>query len=136
MMISTKGRYAMRVVIDLAQNKDEGFISLKNIAERQKISLKYLEIIISNLNKAGFVESKRGNDGGYRLVRAASDYSVSEILNSVEKSLSPVKCVDKNETACKNESECLTHPLWQKLDTVIDQYLKSVTLEDILLRKL
>jgi len=135
-MISTKGRYAMRVVIDLAQHTDDGFISLKNIAERQRISLKYLEIIISNLNKAGFVESKRGNDGGYRLVRQAKEYTVSEILNSVEKSLSPVKCVDKNEATCQNQSECLTHPLWQKLDTVIEKYLTSVTLEDIISKNL
>jgi len=136
MMISTKGRYALRVVIDLAQNKEEGFISLKSIAARQKISVKYLEIIIANLNKAGFVESKRGNDGGYRLKRPAAQYTVSEILNSVEKSLAPVKCVDANAVACKNANECFTYPFWQKLDSVIDNYLKSVTLEDLLLKKI
>jgi Rrf2 family protein len=131
-MISTKGRYALRVVIDLAQHKNDGFISLKNIAERQRISLKYLEIIMGSLNKSGLLESKRGNDGGYRLLRSASEYTVSEILNSVEKSLAPVKCVDKKEVACINANECLTHPMWQKLDAVIDNYLKSVTLEDLI----
>lgn len=136
MMISTKGRYALRVVIDLAQHTDSCFVSLKSIAERQKISLKYLEIIMSNLNKANIVESKRGNDGGYRLIRPASDYSISELLHSVEKSLSPVKCVDKNEKPCVNESECLTHPLWKQLDNVIDDYLSNVTLEDIILKNI
>ena len=130
MMISTKGRYALRVMLDLARG--EGFVSLKDIADEEAISMKYLEAIVSKLNKSGLVLSHRGKDGGYRLVRPAGEISIAEILSSAEGTLRPVHCTGL-EGGCDRQCECLTLPLWQELDKKIEAYLSDMTLEDVLL---
>ena len=134
MMISTKGTYALRVMIDLAQHEDEGYISLKSIAERQKISMKYLETIVSLLNKGGMVQSLRGKDGGYKLRKPAAEYPIGEILRLTEGGLTPVSChgFSEGEQECQNVNNCLTFPMWQKLDTLINAYLDKVSLKDLL----
>lgn len=132
MMISTKGRYALRVMIDLAQNNTGEFISLKDVAGRQGISMKYLEMIVSLLNKGKMVESQRGKSGGYRLARKPSEYTVESILTLTEGTLAPVNCVENGAKNCDRAANCITLPLWQKLDHVIDEYLESVTLEDLI----
>lgn len=129
MMISTKGRYALQIMIDLAQNGNGGPVSLRDVAERQKISMKYLEAIVAMLNKEGFVSSFRGKAGGYVLARNPEEYSMREILELTEGTLAPVSCVDGG---CPCEKECLTIPLWQNLDEVIGNYLNGVTLKDII----
>lgn len=136
MMVSTKGRYALRIMLDLAQHTEEGYISLKEIAVRQDISMKYLEAIVSILNKAGFVQSMRGKDGGYKLSRAPSAYNVGEILELTEGSLAPVACMDCGEITCQRAGVCLTLPMWKQLDSLINGYLKSVTLADLLDRNI
>ena len=114
MMVSTKGRYALRVMLDLAMQEPEEFISLKSISDRQKISMKYLESIVGMLNKAGLLLSQRGKDGGYRLSRRPSEYPVGEILKLTEGSLSPVSCLEEGcQSTCNQEVACLTRPLWQ-----------------------
>lgn len=133
MMISTKGRYALRVMIDLAQNNDQGYISLKSISNRQEISLKYLEAIIAMLNRAGYVKSLRGVNGGYKLTRDPCDYSVGEILRLTEGGLTLVTCINcKEEDKCNRSNDCLTLPLWSQLDNFINGYLNSISLLDIL----
>lgn len=132
MMISTKGRYALRVMLDLAQQK-EGFLSLKDVAEEQNISMKYLEAIVAKLNKSGLVQSHRGKEGGYRLARPAAEISVAEILRSAEGSLVPVACSGLDGAACERADSCRTLPLWRALDRRIDGYLSTVTLEDVCL---
>lgn len=132
MMISTKGRYALRVMIDLAQNNNGQFISLKDVAERQDISMKYLEMIVAILNKGKLLESQRGKAGGYRLAKDTKDYTISEILNLTEGTLAPVNCLEKNRKKCERANECMTLPLWQKLDSIIEGYLESVTLQNLL----
>ena len=132
MMISSKGRYALRVMLDLSQRTGEGYVSLKEIAGRQDISMKYLEAIVSVLNKAGFVMSMRGKDGGYKLSRSPAAYSVGEILELTEGSLAPVACMEGDGCSCERAEGCLTLPMWKKLDSLIDGYLNSVSLEDLL----
>jgi len=131
MMISTKGRYALRVMLDLASRGD-GFLSLKEVAEEQGISMKYLEAIVSRLHKSGLVLSHRGKDGGYKLAKPASAITVAEILSSAEGSLLPVECAGLGNDCCRAEG-CLTLPLWKALDRRIETYLSAVTLEDVLL---
>lgn len=132
MMISTKGRYALRVMIDLAQNDRGEYISLKDVAQRQGISMKYLEMIVSLLHKGHMVESQRGKAGGYRLIREPSKYTVEEILKLTEGTLSPVNCLESDTNCCERAKNCITLPLWEKLDDVIGNYLNSVTLQDLL----
>ena len=132
MNITSKGRYALRVMMDLAQHPDDGFVSLKVAAERQNISLKYLEMIISHLKKAGLVESTRGKEGGYRLTREPGDYSVLEILSCIEDNLAPVSCIQGGEVLCDQAGACLTLPMWKELDDITNSYLSSVTLGDLL----
>ena len=132
MMVSTKGRYALRVMIDLAEHDDGRFIPLKEIAARQGISEKYLESIISVLVKAGLVEGQRGKGGGYRLSRELKDYSVGEILRLSEGSLAPVACLDGGANSCPRAEKCQTLPMWEKLDDLINGYLDSVSLADLL----
>ncbi len=136
MMISTKGRYALRVMVDLAKNMDnENFISLKAISQRQEISLKYLEAIIGILNRAGFVQSLRGVNGGYRLTRDSSQYSVGEILRLTEGGLTLVNCTScNNDSMCSRADNCYTLPVWANLETIINNYLDNVSLYDILNR--
>ena len=136
MMISTKGRYALRVMIDLGQNSKDNYVSLKDVAKRQDISMKYLEMIVSMLNKGDMVKSLRGKAGGYKLARAPKDYTVGSILRLTEKTLAPVMCIEEGPEYCERSQECITLPLWQKLNRVINDYLDSVTLEDLIENKI
>ena len=129
MMITTKGRNALKIMIDLAQNEEAGFISLNDIAERQKESLKYLEASAKQLSAAGLVVSARGKSGGYKLARKAEEYTVAEILLSGEGTLAPVQCID---SGCENAGSCMTLPLFKELDEVIMSFLTSKTLKDLL----
>lgn len=132
MLISTKGRYALRVMIDLAEHRSEDFISLREIAIRQDISEKYLESIIRLLVKAKVVESLRGKGGGYRLKKAPDEYTVDSILRLTEESLAPVSCLEEQADACPRAARCKTLPLWKGLDKAIHGYLKSVTIADLM----
>lgn len=131
-LVSTKGRYALRVMLELAQFGGEGYLPLTEIAERQDISVKYLESIISVLSKAGLVDGVRGKGGGYRLSRKPEEYSVGEILKLTEGSLAPVACLDCKPNKCERSESCKTLPMWEKLDEIICDYLNSVTLADLL----
>ena len=132
MNITTKGRYALRVMMDLAQHPEDGFVSLKTVAERQDISMKYLEMIVGQLKKAGLVESSRGKEGGYRLCRESAAYSVGEILRCLEDNLAPVACIRDGSITCDHAALCLTIPMWKELDDITNAYLDSVSLEDLL----
>lgn len=132
MRISTKGRYAIRLMLDLAANNSGEPIRLKDVAQRQNISEKYLEQIISTLNKAGFVRSVRGPQGGYSLSREPGEYTVGQILRLTEGSLSPVECTQENGAPCDREENCVTRILWQKLDDAINNVVDHITLEDLL----
>ncbi|MPM56477.1 HTH-type transcriptional regulator CymR [bioreactor metagenome] len=136
MMISTKGRYALRIMLDLAQHREDGYISLSKISQRQGISVKYLEAIISVLNKAGMVESQRGKEGGYQLTKGPEEYSVGAIVKLTEGSIAPVACLENDHVPCEHRFDCLTLPLWIKLEGVVDNYLESVSLIDLLERKI
>ena len=132
MNVTSKGRYALRVMLDLAQHPDEGYISLKTVAERQDISMKYLEAIVGALKKAGLVDSSRGKEGGYSLLRPPEEYSVGEILRSTEDKLAPVSCITAEGVACAQASACLTLPMWRELDELTNAYLDTVSLRDLL----
>ena len=132
MMISTKGRYALQVMLDLAAHDRDGFVSLKEVANRQGISIKYLESIVAILNRAGVVRSQRGKEGGYQLSRPAKEITARQILRATEGTLSPVACSSLEGTPCQKAEACLTLPLWQQLDQRIEGYLSTVTLEDLL----
>lgn len=131
MMISTKGRYALRVMLDLAQH-DGGYVPLKDIAQRQGISEKYLESIVSLLTRGDYLTGVRGKGGGYRLTRPPEEYTVGGILRLTEGGLTPVNCHQLGEGGCPNQASCPTLPLWQKLDQVVSGYLDSVTLAGLL----
>ena len=132
MKISTKGRYALRMLLDVAQQDSDGYVALKDIAHRQQISKKYLEQIAMQLTQAGVLFASRGQQGGYRLIGKAGDYTVSDILRITEGSLRPVACMDQAPNRCERCSFCLTLPVWEGLDRVIHAYLSSITLQDIL----
>ena len=132
MMISTRGRYALRVMIDLAEQNADGFVSLKEIAARQEISEKYLESIVALLTKGGLLVSTRGKEGGYRLSRPASEIFVSQVIHLTEGSLAPVSCLGEDGSPCQREGVCLTLPMWRRLDQLIDDYLSSVSIEMLL----
>lgn len=133
MLISTKGRYALRIMIELAQSEPGNFVPLALVAQRQEISEKYLESIISVLVKAGLVEGLRGKGGGYRLSRPLQDYSVGEILRLSEGgSLAPVACLGTEAQGCPRADTCRSLPVWEKLDGLINGYLDSVTLAALL----
>ena len=134
MLISTKGRYALRVMIDLAEHQGDGFIPLKTIAQRQEISEKYLESIIKLLVKSRLLSGVRGKGGGYRLTKAPDQYTAGDILRLTEESLAPVACLTPGADACPKASLCRTLPLWKGLDQVICGYLDSVTLADLMQR--
>lgn len=131
MLVSTKGRYALRVIIDLAENGKGGYTPLKDIAARQEISLKYLESIMTALSKSGLVEGVHGKGGGYRLNRAPKEYKVGDILRATEGPLVPVSCLDCSATPCARADTCRTLPMWQKLDKTVNEYLDSVTVADL-----
>lgn len=132
MMISTRGRYALRVMLDLAEHRDQGLIPMKEVARRQEISLKYLEQIIPALSRQGLVEGIHGKGGGYRLSRSPEDYTVGEILRLTEPHLAPVACLEEGAQPCKRADHCRTLPLWQELNHLVQNYLDSVTLKDLL----
>ena len=132
MKISTKGRYALRIIIDLAQHSDEGFIALKEIAARQGISKKYLEQIVPILNKSDILIASRGFQGGYKLAHPPKDYTVGSILRLTEGSLAPIDCVDQNPVQCERCDNCLTFPMWQGLYKAITDYLDGITIQDLL----
>ena len=132
MNITSKGRYALRVMLDLAQHREEGYISLKTIADRQGYSMKYLEMIVGSLKREGLVASTRGKEGGYRLVRDPEDYTIGEILRCIEDNLAPVSCIKAGDICCEHAGECMTVPMWKELDDITNAYLDTVSLEDLL----
>lgn len=132
MKISTKGRYALRLMLDLAQYSKENFVALKDIAERQNISKKYLEQIVPMLNKAGALRTNRGYQGGYMLAKTPAEYTVGEILRITEGSLAPVSCLNDPMNTCDRSTACITLPLWKGLYETVNNYLDSVTLQDLL----
>ena len=132
MNVTSKGRYALRVMLDLAQHTADGYISLKTIADRQGYSMKYLEMIVGSLKKAALVDSTRGKDGGYRLCRAPGEYTVGEILRSIEDNLAPVACIKSGSIDCEHAGECMTVPMWKELDDITNAYLDTVSLTDLL----
>ena len=134
-MVSTRGRYALRVMIDLAESSAGGFVAMKGVAERQQISRKYLERILPLLVDQQLVEGVRGKGGGYRLTREPEDYSIGEILRAAEGDLAPVACLVKGAPPCPRVSECRTLPLWRELDELIDNYLDGKTLADLMVKK-
>lgn len=132
MLISTKGRYALRVMIDLAEHQADGFIPLKVIAQRQDISEKYLENIIKLLVKAKLLTGVRGKGGGYQLTKAPEQYTVWSILRITEDSMAPVACLDPGSDACPRAAECRTLPMWRGLDQLITEYFENITLADLM----
>ena len=132
MIVSTKGRYALRVMVRFAQRGREEFIPLKEIAEGEEISQKYLESIMTVLSKAGFVDAAAGKGGGYRLNRSPEEYTVGSILKLTEGSLSAVSCTTQGSSACSRSTCCDTLPMWQKLDRLIQDFFDGITLEDLL----
>ncbi len=132
MKISTKGRYAVRLMLDLAQNDIGGCVKVKDIAARQGISEKYLEQIIAILNKAGFVKSVRGAQGGYRLAKDPKEYTVGMILRLTEGSLAPVACLEENYGECRRCDTCETLSVWRELQEAINQVVDGVTVADLL----
>ncbi len=132
MMISTRGRYALRVLIDLAEHAEEGYVPMKDVAERQAISLKYLEKLMPVLTGAHLIEGVHGKGGGYRLRRPPQDITVWEILSQTEGDLAPVSCLNSDAVACDRAAECRTLPLWQDFYKLTRQYFEGVTLSDLM----
>ena len=132
MLISSRGRYALRVMIDLAEHDDGAYIPMKDVAQRQDISLKYLERILPILVSAKLVEGLHGKGGGYRLTRKPEDYRISEILRLTEGDLAPVACLECNAEKCKRTAECRTLPMWMELNRRVNEYLDSVTIADLM----
>ena len=132
MLVSTKGRYALRVMIELASHERREYVPLSTIAERQSISVKYLESILVVLSKAGVIDGLRGKGGGYRLNREAKDYSVGEILRLTEGSLAPVACLNCKPNSCERADDCRTLPMWEKLEEVICSYLDGISIADLM----
>lgn len=128
MMISTRGRYALRVMIDLSKQNREAYIPLKDIAGRQGISEKYLESIVKSLTREGLLEGLRGKGGGYRLTRPADEYTVYEVLVVTEDGLAPISCPECGGKSCDRASECPTLPMWKELDRMIRSYFEGITI--------
>jgi len=131
MKVSTRGRYALRLMIDLAENGGEGLVTLRDVAQRQEISVKYLEQIVSVLSKAGLVRSSRGPQGGYSLSRPAEEYTVGDILRLTEGDLAPVSCLEGEENQCSRCDRCGTLGFWNGLYAVVNQYIDRFTLADL-----
>lgn len=136
MKISTKGRYALRMLLDLAEYQNDGYVALKDIANRQGISKKYLEQIVPIFGRSDILCTSRGFQGGYRLAKSPDKYTVGEILRLTERGLAPVACLEHNPVECKRSKECATLPVWQGLFKTINEYLDGITLQDILDGKL
>ena len=131
MKISTKGRYALRLMVDLAEHKDNGFIALKDVAKRQNISKKYLEQIVPVLNGAGLLTTNRGNRGGYKLAKEPKEYTVGDILRITEGSIAPVSCLESDVNSCERKNFCQTLYVWEGLYKVVNEYLDGITVQDI-----
>ena len=131
MMISTKGRYALRVMVDLTEHNTDAYIPLKDIAERQEISQKYLESIMTVLSKAGFVDALHGKGGGYRLNRSPNEYTVGSVLKLTEGTLAPVACLENEYNKCGRAASCRTLPMWTELDHLINNYFEGITVRDL-----
>lgn len=132
MMISTRGRYALRVLTDLAENSADGYIPMKEIAQRQGISLKYLERIIPVLTKNGIIEGVQGKGGGYRLVKSPDECKIGDILRLTEGDLAPVACLECSEKPCERAMECRTYPMWVEFYNLVNDYFDNKTLADIM----
>lgn len=131
MKISTKGRYALRMMVDLAMNSSDELVSIKEIAARQGISEKYMEQIVSALKKAGYVKSLRGAGGGYRLAKEPKEYTVGMILRSIEGDMAPVSCLEESPDQCQMLEHCTTIRLWKMLDDAVKGVIDTVTIEDM-----
>ena len=131
MIVSTEGRYALRVMLSLGEEKTANYVPLRDLADKEDISLKYLESILAILSRAGYVDALRGRGGGYRLAKNASEYTVSSILQLTEGSMAAVSCPECGDGACSRSSACKTLPLWKKLDKIVSDYLCNITLEDL-----
>ena len=134
MMVSTRGRYALRVLVDLAEQDSDRYITLREIAERQDISEKYLESIVKELVKAGFLEGLRGKGGGYRLGKQPEEIGILDVLKLTEGSLAPVACLEDGAKPCSRASDCRTLPLWEGLNKVVREYLGHYTVQDLVRR--
>lgn len=132
MMISTRGRYALRVLLDLAQHRADGYVPMKDVAARQSLSLKYLEQIMPLLSKGNFVEGLHGKGGGYRLKRDAENIRVGEVLRLTEGDLAPVACLKCNADACERAPYCKTLPMWREFDALVNSYFDGITLASLL----
>ena len=132
MIVSTKGRYALRVMLSFAQRSGSEYVPLKEIAEAEEISQKYLESIMTILSKAGFVDAVHGKGGGYRLNRNPEEYTVGSILKLTEGSLAAVSCTSQGAAACSRTTCCQTLPMWEKLEKMIDEFFEGITLADLL----
>ncbi len=132
MKISTKGRYALRMMLELAKNQEEKPVPIKEIAAKQDISEKYLEQIIAVLNKAGYVKSIRGPQGGYMLIKMPKEYTVGMILRTIEGSLAPVECLEYEENTCPRKDSCVTLRVWEKIDKAVKDVVDNITLEDLI----
>lgn len=131
-MISTRGRYAIRVMIDIAQNQLDGYVPMKDVASRQGLSLKYLEQILPALTKNKIVEGIQGKGGGYRLLRKPEEYTIGEILRVTELDLAPVSCLAEGAEKCERRDKCQTIEFWEGLNKVVNEYLDSKTLSDLI----
>ena len=136
MIVSTRGRYALRMMVDLSEHFGDGYVALKDVAKRQGISKKYLEQIIPVLNAASLLSTSRGFQGGYKLSRQPENYTVGEILRATEGAIAPVACVAGDENDCPRKAQCPTLPLWQGLKSVVNEYLDGITLKDLVDKKL
>ncbi len=135
MIVSTKGRYALRVMVDLAEHPTEGYIPLREIAQRQEISEKYLEIILKMLVREKIVVGLRGKGGGYRLNRPPEAYTVGEILRCTEESLAPVSCLEGRDNQCPRAAECCTLPMWEKLNALVNDFFDGITIADLMAQR-
>lgn len=131
-MITTRGRYALRVMIDLAEHRSAGYVPMKEIAARQEISLKYVERIVPSLTKAKLLEGVHGKGGGYKLTKAPSDYTVGEILRATEGDLAPVSCLTHSAQPCPRACECKTLGMWKKYNDLTNEFFDSISLSDLL----
>lgn len=132
MLVSTRGRYAIRVMIDLAEHRHGKFIPMKEIADRQEVSLKYMTKIMQALTKSGLLDGQHGKGGGYKLNREPADYRVGDILRLTEGTLAPVACLDETDCRCDRSAECRTRPMWNELDRIINEYLDGITIADLM----
>lgn len=131
-MISTRGRYALRVLIDLAENSDKGYVPMREVAQRQGISLKYLERIIPVLSKNGFIEGIQGKGGGYRLIKEPEECKIGDILRLTEGDLAPVACLESDARPCERAYKCRTYPMWVEFYRIVNEYFDSKTLADVI----